>query len=181
MSKHLTPSVQHIDNSILSTFAPVRAANALSEQTRHILLTSIPQAAQRGVAQSIHEVQGVTALYARLSSEDRNDGESNSIQNQKKLLEKYCKDNGIRQFQHYEDDGYSGTNFERPGFQKMLSKIKSGEIDQVVVKDMSRFGRDYLQVGMFTDMLFPQLGVHFVAISDGVDSKRGDNDVLPYR
>ena len=99
----------------------------------------------------------ITALYSRLSvgDEDRDGGESNSIQNQKKILERYCKDHGITAYRHYdEDDGYSGTNFNRPGFQRMLADIKAGRIKRVIVKDMSRFGRDYLQVGMYTETLW---------------------------
>jgi DNA invertase Pin-like site-specific DNA recombinase len=102
--------------------------------------------------------------------------------NQKKILERHCKEHGYTPFRHYdEDDGYSGTNFNRPGFQRMLADIKAGKIVRVIVKDMSRFGRDYLQVGMYTDVLFPELGVHFVAVNDGVDSTRGDNEFTAIR
>lgn len=126
--------------------------------------------------------EGITALYERLSQEDKLDGESNSIANQKKFLERYCRDHGITAYRHYdEDDGYSGTNFNRPGFQRMLADIKDGKIKRVIVKDMSRFGRDYLQVGMYTDVLFPDLGVHFIAVNDGVDSTRGDNEFTAIR
>ena len=110
------------------------------------------------------------------------DGESNSIANQKKILERYCRDHGITAYRHYdEDDGYSGTNFNRPGFQRMLADIKAGKIKRVIVKDMSRFGRDYLQVGMYTDVLFPEFGVHFIAVNDGVDSTRGENEFTAIR
>ena len=82
-------------------------------------------------------------------------GESNSIANQKKILERYCREHGITAYRHYdEDDGYSGTNFNRPGFQRMLADIKAGKIKRVIVKDMSRFGRDYLQVGFYTETLW---------------------------
>ena len=95
---------------------------------------------------------------------------------QKRILEKYCRDHGYTAIRHYdEDDGYSGTNFNRPGFQRMLADIKAGKIKRVVVKDMSRFGRNYLQVGMYTEMLFPEYGVHFIAVNDGVDSVHGDS------
>ena len=125
----------------------------------------------------------ITALYCRLSVEDLKEDkkggkedESNSIQNQKRILEKYCRDHGYTAIRHYdEDDGYSGTNFNRPGFQRMLADIKAGKIKRVVVKDMSRFGRNYLQVGMYTEMLFPEYGVHFIAVNDGVDSVHGDS------
>ena len=125
----------------------------------------------------------ITALYCRLSVEDLKENkkggkedESNSIQNQKRILEKYCRDHGYTAIRHYdEDDGYSGTNFNRPGFQRILADIKAGKIKRVVVKDMSRFGRNYLQVGMYTEMLFPEYGVHFIAVNDGVDSVHGDS------
>lgn len=125
--------------------------------------------------------EGITALYERLSQEDGQEGESNSIANQKKILERYCRDHGYTGIRHYEDDGYSGTNFNRPGFQEMLADVKAGKISRVIVKDMSRFGRDYLQVGMYTDILFPDFGVHFVAVNDGVDSTRGDNEFTAIR
>ena len=132
--------------------------------------------------QSEQIADGITACYERLSQEDNAEGESNSIATQKKILERYCKEHGYTAIRHYdEDDGYSGTNFDRPGFQKMLADIKAGKIARVIVKDMSRFGRDYLQVGMFTDVLFPSLGVHFVAVNDGVDSTRGDNEFAAIR
>lgn len=101
---------------------------------------------------------------------------------QKRILEKYCRDHGYTAIRHYdEDDGYSGTNFNRPGFQRMLADIKAGKIKRVVVKDMSRFGRNYLQVGMYTEMLFPEYGVHFIAVNDGVDSVRGDSEFTAIR
>lgn len=125
---------------------------------------------------------GITALYERLSRDDDNAGESNSIVHQKRILEKYCRDHGYTAIRHYdEDDGYSGTNFNRPGFQRMLADIKAGKIKRVVVKDMSRFGRNYLQVGMYTEMLFPEYGVHFIAVNDGVDSVRGDSEFTAIR
>ena len=127
-------------------------------------------------------VEGITALYSRLSQEDKNDGESNSIANQKKILERYCKEKGYTAIRHYDkDDGYSGTNFNRPDFQRMLADVKAGKIARVIVKDMSRLGRDYLQVGMYTDIVFPEFGVHFVAVNDGVDSTRGENEFAAIR
>ncbi|MCL2697807.1 MAG: recombinase family protein [Oscillospiraceae bacterium] len=129
-----------------------------------------------------HQQDKITACYERLSQEDRNEGESNSIANQRKILEGYCKSHGYENIRHYdEDDGFSGTNFQRPGFQRMLADIKAGEIARVIVKDMSRLGRDYLQVGMYTDIVFQEYGVHFIAINDGVDSKRGDNEFTAIR
>ena len=123
----------------------------------------------------------ITALYPRLSHEDELQGESNSISNQKRILESYAKQNGFTNLQWYTDDGYSGANFQRPGFQAMLADIEAGKVGTVIVKDMSRLGRNYLQVGMYTDMIFPQKGVRFIAINDGVDSAQGDNDFAPLR
>ena len=123
----------------------------------------------------------ITALYPRLSHEDELQGESNSISNQKRILESYAKQNGFTNLQWYTDDGYSGANFQRPGFQAMLADIEAGKVGTVIVKDMSRLGRNYLQVGMYTDMIFPQRGVRFIAINDGVDSAQGDNDFAPLR
>ena len=123
----------------------------------------------------------ITALYPRLSHEDELQGESNSISNQKRILESYAKQNGFTNLRWYTDDGYSGANFQRPGFQAMLADIEAGKVGTVIVKDMSRLGRNYLQVGMYTDMIFPQRGVRFIAINDGVDSAQGDNDFAPLR
>ena len=123
----------------------------------------------------------ITALYPRLSHEDTLQGESNSISNQKRILEAYAKQNGFSNLKWYTDDGFSGANFQRPGFQSMLADIEAGLVGTVIVKDMSRLGRNYLQVGMYTEMIFPQNGVRFIAINDGVDSAQGDNDFAPLR
>ena len=125
--------------------------------------------------------QLITALYPRLSHEDELQGESNSISNQKRILETYAKQNGFSNLRWYTDDGYSGANFQRPGFQSMLADIEAGKVATVIVKDMSRLGRNYLQVGMYTEMIFPQKGVRFIAINDGVDSAQGENDFAPLR
>ena len=125
--------------------------------------------------------QLITALYPRLSQEDELQGESNSISNQKRILETYAKQNGFSNLRWYTDDGYSGANFQRPGFQAMLADIEAGKVGTVIVKDMSRLGRNYLQVGMYTEMIFPQKGVRFIAINDGVDSAQGENDFAPLR
>ena len=125
--------------------------------------------------------QLITALYPRLSHEDELQGESNSISNQKRILETYAKQNGFSNLRWYTDDGYSGANFQRPGFQAMLADIEAGKVGTVIVKDMSRLGRKYLQVGMYTEMIFPQKGVRFIAINDGVDSAQGENDFAPLR
>lgn len=121
------------------------------------------------------------AFYCRLSQDDGLEGESNSIQHQKQILERYAKEHGITRYKFYVDDGISGTTFNRPGFQEMLADIEAGYIYWVAVKDMSRFGRDYLQVGMYTEVLFPEKDIRFVAINDGVDSEKGDNDFTPLR
>ena len=125
--------------------------------------------------------QLITALYPRLSHEDELSGESNSISNQKRILESYAKQNGFTNLKWYTDDGFSGANFQRPGFQSMLADIEAGLVGTVIVKDMSRLGRNYLQVGMYTEMIFPQKNVRFIAINDGVDSAQGDNDFAPLR
>lgn len=112
----------------------------------------------------------ITALYERLSRDDELAGDSNSIVNQKKMLEDYAKSNGYTDLVHFTDGGYSGGNFDRPGWKEMLRQIEDGSIGAVIVKDMSRVGRDYLQVGFYTEVFFREKGVHFVAISNGVDS-----------
>ena len=129
----------------------------------------------------IRQSKQFTAFYCRLSRDDDTEGDSNSIQHQKQILEKYAKDHNITNYKFYVDDGYSGTNFNRPGFQEMLADIEAGYVDCVIVKDMSRFGRNYLEVGMYTEIMFPDKDVRFIAINDGVDSERDDNDFTPFR
>ena len=122
------------------------------------------------------------ALYVRLSRDDENEGDSNSIAHQIEILTKYAKDHGITHYKIYKDDGYSGTSFKRPGFQEMLADIEAGLVSMVVVKDMSRFGRNYLEVGMYTEIMFPEKDVRFIAVNDGVDSDNAmDNDFTPFR
>ena len=108
----------------------------------------------------------ITALYERLSRDDEQAGESNSILNQKKYLEEYARQKGLRNIRHFYDDGYSGTNFNRPGFTALLEEIEAGRVDTLVVKDLSRFGRNYLQVGYYTEIVFPKKGVRFIAINN---------------
>ena len=123
----------------------------------------------------------ITALYERLSRDDETAGESNSIQNQKKYLEDYARQNGFTNIRHYSDDGYTGTNFNRPGFQQMLSDIDAGLIATVIVKDMSRFGRNYLEVGLYTEIHFPEKGVRFIAVNSNVDSDNPtENEFTPF-
>ena len=124
---------------------------------------------------------GITALYCRLSRDDGVEGDSNSVANQKKLLAKYCKENGFDNIKYYVDDGYTGTNFNRPDFQKLLDDIDMGYISTIIVKDMSRLGRDYLQVGYYTDNYFPDRNIRFIAINDCVDSADGENELAPFR
>ena len=163
------------------SFQQIAVPKVLSEEVREAISNNVLQFYVRDQQQEAQD-EGITALYERLSQEDKLEGESNSIANQKKILERYCREHGITAYRHYdEDDGYSGTNFNRPGFQHMLADIKAGKIKRVIVKDMSRFGRDYLQVGFYTDMLFPDFGVHFVAVNDGVDSTRGENEFTAIR
>lgn len=123
----------------------------------------------------------LTALYERLSKDDELKGESNSISNQKKYLEDYAIKNGFQNIKHFTDDGFTGTNFNRPGFQEMITEVESGNIETIIVKDMSRFGRNYLQVGFYTEMMFPQKGVRFIAINNSIDSDNPmDNDFTPF-
>ena len=123
----------------------------------------------------------ITALYCRLSQDDKQEGDSNSIINQKKILKKYAMDRGYTNIRFYIDDGISGTTFNRPGFQSMIADVEAGKVKRVIVKDMSRLGRDYLQVGMYTEIFFPEHDVHFIAVNDGVDSNQEDNEFTPFR
>ena len=125
--------------------------------------------------------QRITALYCRLSNEDDLEGESNSISNQRAILLKYAQDHGFRNTQFFVDDGYTGTNFNRPAMQELLSLVEAGQVGTIIVKDLSRFGRDYLQVGQYLEMEFPMQNVRFIAINDGVDSAKGDDDFTPVR
>ena len=112
----------------------------------------------------------ITALYERLSRDDDQDGDSNSIINQKKYLENYAEQKGYTNCQHYTDDGWSGGNFDRPSWKQLVADIEAGKVAHLLVKDMSRIGRDYLQTGFYTEVMFCQRGVHFVAIANGVDN-----------
>ena len=117
------------------TFQSLKPQDSLSDELRSVIRDNVLQFYAKGLSTEAEE-EGLTALYERLSQEDKLDGESNSIANQKKILERYCKDHGITAYRHYdEDDGYSGTNFNRPGFQRMLADIKAGRIKRVIVKD----------------------------------------------
>ncbi len=123
----------------------------------------------------------ITALYERLSRDDELQGESNSITNQKAFLEDFARKNGFTNLRHFTDDGVSGTTFDREGFKAMIAEVEAGNVDCLLVKDMSRFGRDYLKVGFYTDILFKEKGVRFIAVNNGIDSaKQGDNDFTPF-
>lgn len=124
---------------------------------------------------------GITALYCRLSRDDDAEGDSNSVANQKRMLTKFAKENGFGNTRFYVDDGYTGTNFNRPGFQKLLEDIEMGYVSTIIVKDMSRLGRDYLQVGYYTDTYFPDRNIRFIAVNDCVDSNDGENELAPFR
>lgn len=124
---------------------------------------------------------GTAALYCRLSRDDNMDTESNSIQNQKELLQKVAREKGYTDTLFFVDDGITGTTMKRPGFQKMLTAIEAGYISAVFVKDLSRLGRNYIEVGKLTEEFFPQYDVRLVAVSDGVDSDEGDNEFTPFR
>ena len=117
----------------------------------------------------------ITALYERLSRDDDIHGDSNSIVNQKKMLEDYARQNGFTHLEHFTDDGYSGGNFERPGWKRMLEGIENGRIGTIILKDMSRAGRNYLEVGYFTEVYFRKKGVRFIAITNGVDSLNNES------
>ena len=123
----------------------------------------------------------ITALYERLSRDDEQSGESNSIQHQKRFLEEYARQKGMRNIRHFCDDGYSGINFNRPGFAALLEEIEAGRVENLLVKDLSRLGRNYLQVGYYTEILFPKKGVRFIAVNNNVDSANPtDNDFTPF-
>ena len=124
---------------------------------------------------------GTAALYCRLSRDDNMDAESNSISNQKKILQKAAKERGYTDTIFFVDDGVTGTTMKRPGFQKMLTAIEAGYISAVFVKDLSRLGRNYIEVGRLTEEFFPRHDVRLVAVSDGVDSDEGDNEFTPFK
>ena len=128
-----------------------------------------------------YAVDKITALYCRLSQDDKMQGDSNSIRNQKAILKKYADDNGFTNTEFFVDDGYSGTNFNRPDWQRLMNEVDENKVGTIIVKDMSRLGRDYLRVGMYTEMIFPKADIRFIAINNGVDSaNQMDNDMTPF-
>ena len=122
-----------------------------------------------------------TALYCRLSLDDGSVGESGSIQTQKMMLEKYANDNGIIIVDYYIDDGYSGTNFDRPDFQRMLNDIEDEKVNMVITKDLSRLGRDYVRTGYYIDFYFKDKDIRYIAINDGIDTINDNNDIAPFK
>lgn len=124
---------------------------------------------------------GITALYCRLSRDDGTESESNSIGNQKKLLSQKAKEMGLTDTKYYVDDGYTGTNFNRPGFQQLIDDIEIWLVSAVMVKDLSRLGRDYVSVGNYTDSYFPEHNVRFIAVNDAIDSDEGESEIAPFK
>jgi len=122
----------------------------------------------------------ITALYCRLSKDDEQSGDSNSIVNQKAILSKYAKENRFANTEFFVDDGYSGTGFDRPGWNDLIERVEAGKVSAVIVKDMSRVGRDYLKVGFYTEVLFVEKGVRFIAIHNNIDSATGENEFAPF-
>jgi DNA invertase Pin-like site-specific DNA recombinase len=125
----------------------------------------------------------ITALYERLSRDDDIDGESNSIVNQKMFLEQNARDLGLRNVKHYTDDGFSGVNFNRPAVKEMLADVEKGIIGTIIVKDLSRFGRDHIMVDFYREIMFPDMNVRFIAINNQYDSskqKTNEFDYLPF-
>lgn len=123
----------------------------------------------------------ITALYCRLSQEDMQAGESESIQNQKIILQRYADDHHFFNTHFFVDDGFSGVSFEREGLQAMLREVESGNVSTVITKDLSRLGRNYLKTGELIEIVFPENDVRYIAINDGVDTAREDNEFTPLR
>ena len=117
-------------------------------------------------------------IYTRLSRDDERAGESVSIENQRELLTRYVHEQGWNLVSTYVDDGVSGTTFDRPGLNAMIADVRKGKINLIVVKDLSRFGRDYIETGKYIDVIFPSLGCRFIALNDGVDTIHKDNDMI---
>ena len=154
---------------------------ALTSYAKMIPCTTVLSADPNAKGEVHMDQPKLTILYCRLSNEDSLDGESNSIANQRSILTRYAQEHGFQNIRILTDDGYTGTNFDRPGIQEALALVDQGLVETFIVKDMSRFGRDYLQVGRYTELIFPSRDVRFIAVNDGVDSARGDNDFTPFR
>ena len=175
----------HITDSYASIAIPIDILN-MGGQARYniVRMNDLLLDCQRGgyMKQSSkkHEL-GTGALYCRLSRDDNMDSESNSIQNQRKILQKAAKDKGYTDTIFFVDDGITGTTMKRPGFQKMLTAIEAGYISAVFVKGLSRLGRNYIEVGKLTEEFFPLHDIRLVAVSDGVDSDEGEDDFTPFK
>lgn len=133
-------------------------------------------------SRNYRQSEKITALYCRLSRDDELQGDSNSIVNQKAILKKYAEDNGLdANVQYFVDDGYSGTNFNRPSWEKLIALVEDNKVGTIIVKDMSRLGRDYLKVGFYTEVMFPDKDIRFIAINNGIDStNQADSDFTPF-
>lgn len=128
-----------------------------------------------------NQLNQTTALYCRLSRDDELQGDSNSIQNQKKILQKYADDHGFQNTQFWVDDGVSGTTFDRPGFTAMMAEVEQGNVSTVITKDLSRLGRDYLKTGEYVEIIFPRHDVRYIAINDDVDTDNENNEFMPFK
>lgn len=121
-----------------------------------------------------------TALYCRLSKDDDMLGESVSVKTQKLILEKYAVEHGYYKYEFYVDDGYSGTDFNRPDFKRMIRDIENGMVERVIVKDLSRLGRNYILIGEYVEFLFPKYDVHFISVTENMDSAVGNLEMMPF-
>ena len=122
-----------------------------------------------------------TALYMRLSRDDENFGDSVSIETQRIVLQKFAQDNGLFVYDEYVDDGWSGTNFERPAFQRMMEDIEEGKVNCVVTKDLSRFGREHVMMDYYLELVFPEKQIRYIAVTEGEDTEKGLSDFVPFR
>ena len=121
-----------------------------------------------------------TAAYLRLSRDDERFGDSVSIETQRTLIRQYAEQNGFRIIEEYADDGWSGTNFDRPSFRRMMQDVESGRINCIICKDLSRFGREHIEVDYYLEVMFPEKGIRFIAISDNEDTEKGLSDFVPF-
>lgn len=144
----------------------------------NLVLADCPQMMEES---TMKQSDKITALYCRLSRDDESQGDSNSIVNQKAYLSRYAKEHSFRNTEFFVDDGYTGANFQRPDWQRMMALVEDGKIGTVITKDMSRIGRNYLEVEMYTEITFPQNNVRFIAVNSGVDSaNQQDNEFVPF-
>ena len=136
---------------------------------------------KRQSLKNVSEQDKITALYCRLSRDDELQGDSNSITNQKEILQKFAVTNGFLNPSFFVDDGFSGTTFDRPDWNRLIGLVHDGKVSAVIVKDLSRLGRDYLKVGLYTEVLFPEANVRFIAVNNGIDSNnQAESDIAPF-